>query len=102
MVKVSFNLTNSGGSDGAEIPQLYVSKAGSKVPRAVKELKAFKKVFLKAGESNTVVLEVPVSSFAYYDETKNDWNVEPGIYTLLLGSSSRDIKGEVKIKVYKE
>src|SRR5690606_13574140 len=79
-VKVSFTLTNSGKTDGAETPQLYLNKSKSQVPRAAKELKAFKKVYLKAGESQTVTMELPVSSFAYYDETKSGWAVEPGSY----------------------
>jgi beta-glucosidase len=99
VVKVSFTLTNSGKVDGAESAQLYVSKQKSAVTRAAKELKAFKKIFLKAGESQTVTLEVPVSSFAFYNEAKHDWEVEPGSYTLLLGSSSRDIKDKVDVSV---
>ena len=98
-VTVSFTLINSGKVDGAETAQLYVSKPKSEVTRAAKELKAFKKVFLKAGESRLVTLKVPASSFAYYNEQENDWDVEPGSYTLLLGNSSRDIKGTMNVKV---
>lgn len=98
-VKVSFTLANSGRSDGAEVPQLYVGKSKSEVPRAAKELKAFKKVYLKAGESKEVELEVPIGSLAYYDENISDWVVEPGTYTLMLGSSSGDIKAEVSLKI---
>ena len=98
-VTVSFTLSNSGKVDGAETAQLYVSKPKSKVTRAAKELKAFKKVFLKAGESRLVTLKVPASSFAYYNEQENGWDVEPGSYTLLLGNSSRDIKGTMNVKV---
>lgn len=98
-VKISFTLTNTGSTNGAETAQLYVSKSKSAVARAEKELKAFKKVFLKAGESQLVTIEVPVSDFAYYNESKSDWEVEPGVYTLSLGSSSRDIKGKVDVKV---
>ncbi|MCW0484533.1 beta-glucosidase family protein [Gaoshiqia sediminis] len=98
-VKVSFTLTNSGKVDGAETAQLYVSKPKSGVARAAKELKAFKKVFLKAGESQEVTLDVPVSSFAYYNELKSEWEVEPGSYNLILGSSSRDIKGNMTVNV---
>jgi beta-glucosidase len=99
-VTVSFTLTNSGKVDGAETAQLYVSKPKSEVTRAAKELKAFKKVFLKAGESRLVTLEVPASSFAYYDESKSSWAVEPGSYTLLLGNSSRDTKGKLTVNIY--
>lgn len=98
-VKVSFTLTNTGKVDGAETAQLYVSKPVSAVTRAAKELKVFKKVFLKAGETQAVTLEVPVSSFAYYNETKSAWEVESGSYTLFLGASSRDVKGKVDVKI---
>lgn len=98
-VIVSFTLTNTGKVDGAETAQLYMSKLKSDVRRAEKELKAFRKVFLKAGESQQVTIEIPVNSFAYYNGTKSTWEVEPGDYTLLLGSSSRDIKGEIGVKV---
>ena len=98
-VKVSFTLTNTGKVDGAETAQLYVSKSKSAVVRAAKELKAFKKTFLKAGECKIVTIEVPVSSFAYYNESKGAWDVETGIYTFLVGSSSRDIKGKVDVEV---
>ncbi|MDP4269648.1 MAG: glycoside hydrolase family 3 C-terminal domain-containing protein, partial [Bacteroidota bacterium] len=99
IVKITFTLTNSGKIDGAETAQLYVSKQKSVVTRAVKELKAFRKIFLKAGEIQVVTLEVPVRSFAFYNEAKHGWEVESGSYTLLLGSSSRDIKGKVEIHV---
>ncbi len=98
-VKVSFTLSNTGKVDGAEIAQLYVSKPKSSVERAAKELKAFKKVFLKAGESRKVTMDVSIKDLAYYDESGSNWVVESGGYTLLVGSSSRDIKGKVNIKV---
>lgn len=98
-VMVSFTLTNTGETDGAETAQLYVSKPKSGVTRAAKELKVFRKVFLEAGESQLVTLEVPVSSFAYYNESKSSWDVEPGSYTLLLGNSSRDIKGKLTVNI---
>nr|WP_321485324.1 glycoside hydrolase family 3 C-terminal domain-containing protein [uncultured Draconibacterium sp.] len=98
-ITVSFTLTNTGKVDGAETAQLYVSKPKSGVTRAAKELKAVKKVFLKAGESQLVTLKVPVSSFAYYNEQENGWDVEPGSYMLLLGNSSRDIKDKLAVDI---
>ncbi|HRZ97538.1 MAG TPA: glycoside hydrolase family 3 C-terminal domain-containing protein [Paludibacter sp.] len=98
-VKISFTMTNTGKVDGHETAQLYVSKSKSIIARAAKELKAFKKTFLKAGESKIITIEVPVSSLAYFNEAKQAWEVESGIYSLLLGSSSRDIKGKVDVKI---
>jgi len=98
-VNVSFTLTNTGKVDGAETAQLYVSKTKSAVTRAAKELKAFKKIFLKAGESRIMNIKVPVSSFAYYNEVKGCWEVESGNYELIIGSSSRDISHKIEVKI---
>lgn len=98
-VKVVFKLTNTGEIEGAETTQLYVGKPKSSIDRALKELKGFDKVFLKAGESQTVTLELPMSSLAYYNETNGGWETETGRYTLMIGSSSRDIKGKVNVDV---
>jgi len=98
-VKVSFILSNTGKMDGAETAQLYVSKLKSSVPRAEKELKAFKKVFLKAGESKKLEIELPVGEFAYFDTNSQNWKVEPGVYSIILAASSRDTVGKVDIKV---
>ncbi len=99
-VKVSFTLSNTGKMDGAETAQLYVSKLNSSVLRAEKELKAFKKVFLKAGQSKTITMEIPVNDLAYYNEKAGNWEVEKGDYHLILGSSSRSNASPVlKVKV---
>jgi beta-glucosidase len=99
-VKVSFTLSNTGKMDGAETAQLYVSKRNSSVPRAEKELKAFKKIFLKAGESKKLEIELPVGQFAYFDTYSHNWKIEPGVYSIILATSSRDTIGKVDIKVY--
>ena len=89
---VALELTNSGKRDGAEVVQLYVHDVESSVPRPKKELKGFKKVFLKPGETQTVTLNLDRRSFAFFDEASGDWKVEPGEFELMLGSSSRDIR----------
>jgi len=99
IIKTSFTLHNSGLIDGAEAVQIYVSKKNSSVERAVKELKAFKKVFLKAGESTLVVLEIKASDLSYYNENINDWTLEPGEYILQNASSSANIKSSLKINI---
>ena len=71
----------------------------SRITRPAKELKAFKKVLLKAGEQKAVQLEVPVRDLAVYNEFIRNWMVEPGDYQMLIGSSSRDIRGSVVITV---
>ena len=98
-IKVSFTIKNTGSKDGKEVAQLYVSHAESAVDKAAQELKGFQKVMVKSGESEEVTITVPASELAYYDEAKKAWVVEPGTYTIKVGNSSRDIKGEVAVKV---
>ncbi len=98
-ISVSVDVKNTGKTDGKEVVQLYASKSDSKISRASKELKGFKKILVKAGDSNTVTIEVPVKELAYYDVATKKWVVEPGKYTLKLGNSSRDIKKEITVTI---
>lgn len=102
-VKVSFTLTNTGKRDGAQVVQAYVGRTQSgKVDRPEKELKGFKKIFLKAGTSETVSLTLPKEAFTYYDTFSKQFEVEPGEYNIMLGFSSRDIKCTQKIKLERD
>lgn len=91
-VTVSFKIKNTGNVDGAEIAQIYVADKESTIFRPVKELRAFKKVFLKAGEEQEVSLELSKRAFAFYNVELGDWMVETGEFDILVGASSRDIK----------
>jgi len=88
---IEFELRNTGKREGAEVAQLYIQSLKSTVERPVKELKAFAKVALKAGESKKVTLKLKDSDFAYWDVKSHDWKVEVGNYNLLLGSASNNI-----------
>ena len=98
-VTVSFKVKNTGDVDGAEIAQLYVSDVESTIYRPVKELKGFKKVFLKAGEEKEIEITLDKRAFAYYNVNINDWHIESGEFKILVGASSRDIKLEASINV---
>ncbi|RKY60990.1 MAG: hypothetical protein DRP96_04435, partial [Candidatus Neomarinimicrobiota bacterium] len=98
-LKFSIDITNTGKIDGAEAVQVYVSDPVSSLPRPVKELKAFEKVFLKNGETRTVSFELNKDAFSYYDSSKHDWILEPGEFNILIGSSSADIRQEFSITV---
>ncbi|MDD4991271.1 MAG: glycoside hydrolase family 3 C-terminal domain-containing protein [Paludibacter sp.] len=98
-IKLSFTLKNSGKVDGKEAVQVYASQPKASVVRPAKELKAFKKVFLKAGETQTVELEVKVKDLAFFNEATHNWTVEPGEFVLCNASSSADVKSQVKIQV---
>lgn len=91
-VTVSFKIKNTGDVDGAEIAQIYVADKESTIYRPVKELRAFKKVFLKAGEEKEVRVELSKRAFAFYNVELGDWMVETGEFDILVGASSRDIR----------
>lgn len=87
-----FTLTNTGSMDGAEIVQMYVGLQDSKIYRPEKELKGFRKVFLKAGESRTIWFPFDDKTFRYWNVRTNRWEVESGKYRIMIGASSADIR----------
>jgi beta-glucosidase len=96
---VTVRVTNTGSRDGAEVVQVYVSEPGAKVERPAKELKGFAKVFLHAGESKEAAIHLNRRSFAYYSVDSKSWVVDGGAYKVLVGSSSRDIRGSATADV---
>jgi len=99
MIKVSFTLTNKGNVDGAESVQVYTSQEKPSMERPAKELKAFKKVFLKAGETQNVELSIPVKDLAFFNDKAHEWVVESDKFTLHCAASSADIKSSVTVNV---
>ena len=91
-LEVSFKIKNTGSVDGAEIAEIYVADQESTIFRPKKELRAFTKVFLKAGEEKEVTVELGKRAFAYYNVNIGDWHVETGAFEILVGASSRDIR----------
>ncbi|WP_314060824.1 glycoside hydrolase family 3 C-terminal domain-containing protein [uncultured Vagococcus sp.] len=89
---ISCLIKNEGQYDGAEVVQLYVSKGSEVIYRPFKELKGFKKVFLKAGESQRIEIPFDDKTFRYYNILTQEWAVEPGDYDLLVGASVQDIR----------
>lgn len=96
---VSFTLTNTGSCDGAEVAQLYVSLPDAEVFRPEKELKGFKKVFLKAGESREVTIKFDDKTFRYWNVLTDQWETEGGNYRIMVGASVVDIRLEAEVKV---
>ena len=99
--KISFTLsvTNTGSCAGSEVVQLYVSDVKSSLPRPLKELKAFKKVFLQSGETQNVTLTIDVDALSFYDDSKQNWVAEPGDFVALIGTSSDHLTSKVKFKL---
>ena len=91
-IEVRFRITNIGQRAGAETAQLYVGEENPKVPRPIKELKGFQKVYLQPGESKEVTIQLNQRSLAFYNVQARAWEADPGVYTISVGASSQDIR----------
>jgi beta-glucosidase len=98
-VTIKVDITNTGKRNGEEVAQLYVNDILASVTRPVKELKAFARIYLKAGEKKTVTFRLPADSLAFYNK-KMERKVEPGVFKVIIGRSSADIRleGEFEVK----
>ena len=96
---VQLDVTNTGRLPGKEIVELYVGNAPAGVPRPVKELRGFTKVFCTPGQTQTVTFTLNKRSFAYYHVGMHDWYAESGTYEILAGASSRDIRLRATVRM---
>lgn len=87
--QVLVDVTNTGSREGSEVVQLYIRDLVSSVTRPIKELKGFKKVWLKPGETTTVALDIHPAALSFYDVNMK-YVVEPGDFEIMVGTSSRD------------
>lgn len=93
---VSVEITNSGKTDGDEVVQLYIRDWAASVVRPVKELKAFEKVHIKAGETKKINFTITTNMLRFYnDKLIYDW--EPGEFEIMAGGNSRDVMSK---KIY--
>ncbi|RAK81877.1 glycoside hydrolase [Aspergillus fijiensis CBS 313.89] len=97
-VTVAVNVRNTSDRDGKEVVQLYVVDSLSSVVTPNKQLKGFQKVFIRAGETATISLEVRVSSLGLWDAGMR-YVVEPGEFIAHVGRSSTDLRGNVSFFV---
>ena len=98
---VSFDLTNTGKRSGEEVVQLYVKHLDSKVARPLKELKRFKRLAVKAGETQRVAVELSADQLAYWSVDEHRFVVEPGKIEIMIGASSADVKLRRMVEVRK-
>jgi len=99
ILTATLDVTNCGPVAGDTVVQVYVAVPNSRVERAPRELKAFRRVGLEPGETKTVQVDIPAKDLAYYDE-QSGWTVEPTSYTLIVGQHSLDeqaLRAEFKI-----
>jgi beta-glucosidase len=97
--KVVYKLSNTGSYDGDEVVQLYVKYLDSRLSQPIKQLKQFKRINLKAGQTITDTLLLNLNELYSYDDSKNKYIIENGQYEIQIGASSRDIRlvGNIKI-----
>lgn len=98
-LKVTVTVKNTGKVFGKEIVQLYVSDRQTRVTRPVKELKGFEKISLEPGEEKKIIFELGKRAFAYYNTEQHDWCVNSGIFDILVGASSRDIRLRAQVQI---
>lgn len=99
VIKVTFYLTNTGDVEAEEVAQVYVHRINPSVDWPYKELKAFSRVPLQAGTTESVSLEIPVQELRYWNESGQDWKDDPCDIEVLVGASAGDIKLSRKISL---
>jgi beta-glucosidase len=92
----SIDVTNTGEVFGKEVVQLYVSDVECSLPRPPKELKAFAKVALEPGQTRTVTFSLDRRAYSFW---RDGWTLEPGVFELLCGASSRDLRSRARIEL---
>jgi len=97
-ITVNVTVTNTGSRDGEEVVQLYVKQTESKIERPAKELKAFKRVALKAGETKTVALLLRAKDLEYWNTKNQRFELEKGTIELQAGGASNTIAVTTTIK----
>jgi beta-glucosidase len=90
--EISFDVKNTGTSEGADTAQVYVGDTHARVPRPAKELKGFTKVSLRAGETKRVTVPLDGRSLSYYDANGKQWRADAGDFEVLVGRSAEQIE----------
>ena len=100
-IQVSLTVKNIGEIPGKEVVQVYTGKSDTKIDRPTKELKAFAKTSLLQPQSlDSINLIIPIKDLQYWNESTGQWELEKGMYSIQVGSSSRDIylKEEIELE----
>ncbi|MBT7643164.1 MAG: glycosyl hydrolase [Rhodobiaceae bacterium] len=96
-MSVSVKVTNSGTRAGAEVVQVYVRDEESTVYRPDRELKAFEKISLQAGETQELTFTLERRAFAYFDVDLDDFDIEPGAFDILFAASANDVRQTLQV-----
>ncbi|HEV2455491.1 MAG TPA: glycoside hydrolase family 3 C-terminal domain-containing protein [Verrucomicrobiae bacterium] len=98
-ITVSVKVANTGKREGDEVVQFYVRELHPSVKRPDKELREFRRIHLKAGETQDVAITIPAAKLAYYDEDQQRFRVNPGTFQVMVGASSNDIRTKTAFEV---
>jgi beta-glucosidase len=98
-LRATLDVTNTGSRDGDEVVQLYIAHLDSAVPRPIEELKGFKRVFIRSGQTVPVAFVLHAGDLAYWNEAANSFTVETDHVELRVGAASNDIRLKKQIAV---
>ena len=98
-IKLTLPIKNLGEMEADEVVQVYVSRPESRIERPLKELKAFERVTLAAGESKNISIEIPIEELRHWDIDADKWSVEKGAVEIFVGSSSDDIRRTISTSI---
>ena len=102
ILTVQADVTNSGDRDGDEVVQVYIHQLVSPFPQPVKQLKAFSRIHIAKGKTQTVEFNLPLRDWALWDDSRNELRVFPGEYDVLVGASAMDIRLNSRVKISNE
>jgi len=97
--EASFDITNTGGREGADVAEVYVGEAHPRVPRPAKELKGFARVNLRAGATQRVKILLDRRAFSYYDTASHQWRLDPGDFAIFVGRSAEQMALQTTISL---
>lgn len=98
-ITFSIQIKNTGLRAGSEIVQLYISDKKSSLPRPIKELKGFQKIYLQPGEEQILQFTIDKEALCFYDDIQQKWITEPGKFEVLIGASSTNIKDRLTFEL---
>lgn len=98
-IEISFKIKNVGKVKGKEIAQIYIQSVNSNIFKPLKELKAFEKIELKPNEEKNITIMLKKENFSFYNVKTKKWEIENGLYKILIGKSVQDIVLEGKISI---
>jgi beta-glucosidase len=97
--EVSFDVSNTGRREGADVAEVYVGESHPAIPRPQRELKGFTRVSLRPGATERVKVVFDNRAFAYFDTTAHVWRVDPGEFTISVGRSVDDTQLSAKVSL---